>query len=277
MSQLAWIDADSNVTPDSGRHRRQQLDPNGGSRRCARRRRRPSRRCWKMAAASLGVPGREPVREGRRRVRRGQDGDLRPADRRQALQHADRGRDAQPRPGRRPSAGAVPARRHEPAADRHPGQGHRQVHVRPQRPRAPACSTPASCGRAARPRTASAPSCCRWTRARSRASPTSRSCGRTTSSRSSRPKEYDAIRAAASSKVTWDETAKLPTSGNLFGAMRDVQTDDRVSQQSGNVGAAFASAAKVLSRDLHGRVADARRDRPVRQRSPRRHRRARSC
>ena len=47
--------------------------------------------------------------------------------------------------------------------------------------------------------------------------------------------------------MKWDETAKLPTSGNLFGAMRDVQTEDRVAQQSGNIGTAFASAAKVLS------------------------------
>ena len=46
-------------------------------------------------------------------------------------------------------------------------------------------------------------------------------------------KEYDAIRAAAQLKVKWEDTARLPTSGNLFGAMRAVQTEDRVSQQSG--------------------------------------------
>jgi CO/xanthine dehydrogenase Mo-binding subunit len=61
------------------------------------------------------------------------------------------------------------------------------------------------------------------------------------------PREYDAIRAAAQLKVTWDDTAKLPGSGNFFGSLRAVQTDDRISSQSGNVGNAFAAAAKVVS------------------------------
>jgi CO/xanthine dehydrogenase Mo-binding subunit len=61
------------------------------------------------------------------------------------------------------------------------------------------------------------------------------------------PKEYDAIQAATQLKVRWDDTAKLPGSGNLFGAMRAAQTTDALTVNTGNVGAAFASAAKVVS------------------------------
>ncbi|HZO98559.1 MAG TPA: molybdopterin cofactor-binding domain-containing protein [Gaiellaceae bacterium] len=61
------------------------------------------------------------------------------------------------------------------------------------------------------------------------------------------PREYDAIQAASQLKVKWDDTAKLPGSGNLFGAMRAVKTTDVVNVQTGDVGAAFAKAAKVLS------------------------------
>ena len=61
------------------------------------------------------------------------------------------------------------------------------------------------------------------------------------------PHEYDAIQAAAQLKVKWDDTAKLPGSGNLYGAMRATQTTDALTVNTGNVGTAFASAAKVLS------------------------------
>ena len=61
------------------------------------------------------------------------------------------------------------------------------------------------------------------------------------------PKEYDAIQAAAQLKVKWDDTAKLPGSGNLFSAMRAVQTVDALTVNTGNIGNAIGSASKVLS------------------------------
>jgi len=76
------------------------------------------------------------------------------------------------------------------------------------------------------------------------------------------PKEYDAIQAAAQLKVTWDNTASLPGSGNLEGALRAnagkaVQytngtltaqaVPDAFAVNTGNAGTAMATAAKTLS------------------------------
>jgi nicotinate dehydrogenase subunit B len=59
--------------------------------------------------------------------------------------------------------------------------------------------------------------------------------------------EYGAIQAAAQLKVKWSEPELLPGSGNLYGAMRKSVTKDAVVLQQGNVDAALAGAAKVLS------------------------------
>ena len=61
------------------------------------------------------------------------------------------------------------------------------------------------------------------------------------------PHEYNAIQAAAQLKVKWSETPDLPGSGNLFGAMRNAKTADAVNVNTGNIGSAFAGAAKVLT------------------------------
>jgi nicotinate dehydrogenase subunit B len=66
------------------------------------------------------------------------------------------------------------------------------------------------------------------------------------------PQEWDAIQAAAQLKVTWaDPSIPLPGDGNLFGTMRAAgnagQTIDTRVTNTGNVGNAFASAAKVVS------------------------------
>jgi CO/xanthine dehydrogenase Mo-binding subunit len=64
------------------------------------------------------------------------------------------------------------------------------------------------------------------------------------------PTEYDAVQAAAQLKVTWQETPILPSTGAVYEMMRkqDVagQTVRRLTS-TGNVDAAFRSAAKVLS------------------------------
>ena len=66
--------------------------------------------------------------------------------------------------------------------------------------------------------------------------------------------EYDAIQAASQLKVTWGETpdGALPSSGNLFGQMRSQDSAGRLvgevyARNIGNVDAALASAAKVVS------------------------------
>jgi nicotinate dehydrogenase subunit B len=64
------------------------------------------------------------------------------------------------------------------------------------------------------------------------------------------PKEYDAIQAASQLKVQFEETQLLPGDGNIVKQMRaqaaaGQTTDTQV--QSGNVDSAFGSAAKVLS------------------------------
>ena len=157
MAQLKWVDADSNVTPDSGVTVGSSSIRHGRPAGARARRRRPSRRCSRWPRRASASPSRASsvkdgvVSGGGKTVTYGA------ADRRQALQRPDGRRDAQPGPVAGQAARPVHARRHEPAADRHPGQGHRQVHLRPERPGRPACCTPASCGRAARPRTASAP------------------------------------------------------------------------------------------------------------------------
>ena len=115
-------------------------------------------------------------------------------------------------PGTKPVS-AVQDRRHEPAAHRHPGQGHRQVHLRRTTSASRACSTAASCGRAARAPTATARRrrSSRSTRARSSTSRARRSCASanflgvvapTASTRRSR--------RAAQLKVKWADTADAP-------------------------------------------------------------------
>jgi CO/xanthine dehydrogenase Mo-binding subunit len=74
------------------------------------------------------------------------------------------------------------------------------------------------------------------------------------------PHEYNAIQAAALLKVKWLETPKLPSSGNMVSAMRATQTQDAVNAATGNVGTAFASAAKTVtasyswSFNMHGPI-----------------------
>jgi CO/xanthine dehydrogenase Mo-binding subunit len=63
--------------------------------------------------------------------------------------------------------------------------------------------------------------------------------------------EYDAIRAAANLKVTWDEPLPSPSSGNLFAAMRQQdsagEAPARVLSTRGDVRAGLSSAARVIS------------------------------
>src|ERR1044072_685359 len=79
MSQLDWVDADSNVTPDSGVTVGRSSLPTAG----------PAGGCGSRAGQAVAAddgrgeprrPGREPVREGRRRIGRRTNGDLRRAD-----------------------------------------------------------------------------------------------------------------------------------------------------------------------------------------------------
>ncbi len=86
-------------------------------------------------------PGREPDREQGRRLGRRQDRHLRRARRRQAdkrhdpRQHGHHRCDSSPRHGTVEADGELHDRRDLPAADRHPGEGERHLHLRPQHPR----------------------------------------------------------------------------------------------------------------------------------------------
>jgi CO/xanthine dehydrogenase Mo-binding subunit len=63
------------------------------------------------------------------------------------------------------------------------------------------------------------------------------------------PLEWDAIQAAAQLKVTWDETPKLPSNGNLASALRDPSKlqATNLAVNVGNVGTGIAGAAKTIS------------------------------
>jgi CO/xanthine dehydrogenase Mo-binding subunit len=65
------------------------------------------------------------------------------------------------------------------------------------------------------------------------------------------PKEYDAIQAAATLKVTYNDNPILPGNGNLWKRYRELdakgQIPARISQQTGDVDAALKSAAHVVS------------------------------
>ena len=65
------------------------------------------------------------------------------------------------------------------------------------------------------------------------------------------PKEYDAIQAASQLKVTWKESAILPTPGGLFKQMRAQDTAGLAKAvftvNNGNIDSGMASAAKTVS------------------------------
>jgi nicotinate dehydrogenase subunit B len=65
------------------------------------------------------------------------------------------------------------------------------------------------------------------------------------------PKEYDAIQAAAQLKVKWQDSPVLPSAGGLFAQMRKHDSAGlapaTLSVNTGNVDAAFASAAQKVS------------------------------
>ena len=238
MSQLQFDRHDTNVTPNQGRHVGELAITSAASRRALRRRPR-TRRCsaWpRRSSASRWQPhGQQGCRLGRR-----QDGHLRPADRRQALQRrdagelqhgsdvpaysatADGGRRARSpvQPGRSRSASTRSSARAVPRIDipakvtgtytyvhnvRVPGMLHgRLVRPRGQAPYGDG-TNPSRLGR------------------RELDQPHPGREGRSEGNFLGvvAPKEYDAIQAAAQLKVKWAETpASCPAVGNLWKQMR---------------------------------------------------------
>jgi CO/xanthine dehydrogenase Mo-binding subunit len=61
------------------------------------------------------------------------------------------------------------------------------------------------------------------------------------------PNEYDAVRASVQLKAKWSESPTLPGTGNLYSAIRQMQTRDALALNYGNVDAAMQTAAKVLT------------------------------
>src|SRR5579863_6573636 len=64
-------------------------------------------------------------------------------------------------------------------------------------------------------------------------------------------REWDAVRAAAQLKVTWDMPATLPGSDGLYEAMRAEKTTDRVVLERGDVTGPFGHAVHVVSGNYH--------------------------
>ena len=91
-----------------------------------------------------------------------------------------------------------------PAAARHPGEGDRHLHLRPQHPRPRHAARRGSSGRAARARTATARTrrCCRSIQL-DQPHPGRQGLQKGNFVGVVAPKEYDAIQAAAQLKVTW--------------------------------------------------------------------------
>ena len=65
-------------------------------------------------------------------------------------------------------------------------------------------------------------------------------------------REWDAVRAAARLKVTWDVPPRLPAEGKLFDAMRASRSTDLAIVEAGDVPAALAKAAHVRSATYYG-------------------------
>ncbi len=66
------------------------------------------------------------------------------------------------------------------------------------------------------------------------------------------PREWDAVRAARELRVTWETKAALPGMAGMFAKMRAAKTIDRVVVDTGDVPAAFAGAAHVVSQTYRG-------------------------
>src|SRR5262249_55416493 len=59
-------------------------------------------------------------------------------------------------------------------------------------------------------------------------------------------REWDAIKAASALQGTWSDWNKLPTSDNVYAALRALPARDRVQTQRGDADAALAGAAQTL-------------------------------
>jgi nicotinate dehydrogenase subunit B len=64
--------------------------------------------------------------------------------------------------------------------------------------------------------------------------------------------EWDAVRAAAQLKVTWDSGPTLPGSARLYEQMRAEKTTDRIVLERGNIETALTTAMHKISRSYRG-------------------------
>ena len=185
----------------------------------------------------------------------GQVRHLRAAARREALQHEDRDGEPQSRPGHL-EAGQLRTRSSAPGCP-----GSTCPRRSPGRTRtcttsvSPACCTGASCVRAARGRSAPARRSSRSTSARSAHISGARVVRQGDFLGVVAPREYDAIQAAAQLKVTWKESAILPTPGKLFKQMRAQDSAGLAKAvftvNNGNVDAGLAVRGEEGLADLH--------------------------
>ena len=188
-------------------------DPRGG---CVLR----SRCCSAWPRRSSASPVASLTVDQRRRLGRRQDREVRRPDRRQDVQlHHDGAQTVgHAGSGHREAGQPVQGRRQVVPADRHPGQGERQLHLHPERHASPGC-----CTRGASARAAPAPTRRRTT---SRLSVDETSIKHIPGAQVVQinnflavvaPKEYDAIQAAAQLKVVWKSDPKLSGLRQLLG------------------------------------------------------------
>ena len=254
---------DTNVTPNQGVERRQPGRADGRQADPCRGRGGEERRCSTSPSTNLGVAGGEPHRRkgvvsgGGKTVTYGAlIGDkLFNVDDHRLLGRRQRDHAGS---GRRGLAGheagqPVQDRRHQPAPRRHPGQGHRQVHLRPQHP---------GPGHAARPRRAAArPGRLRRRHGAEVLSVDESSIKHIPGAQVVRfgnflgvvaATEYAAIQAAAQLKVKWADAAgaagRRATSGRACATTTAPARRRRGSRSTrGNFDSAFKSAAHKVN------------------------------
>ena len=276
MSQLEFVTADTAVTPNTGQRLGEQHDqdiPGPGVRAAAASARQT---LLGLASTQLGVPASQLYRQQGRRLWRRQVRHLRAADRRASsststmpascTNRSDSRRQATPGSRAGLQAGQAPAKpvepvhagRDEPAADRHPGDRHRDSRSTSRTSVCPACCT----GAVVRPRGQAlygfgAP-IVSVDESSIKHIPDVRIVRKGDFLGVVAPHEYDAIQAAAQLKVKWADPPKaLPGSGNEFEGMRALDSAGKIGCSNADAPSPAMSMGRsprrrMLSRGAYG-------------------------
>ena len=284
MSQLQFVLADTNVTPDTGMHSASNTITHAGPgvRAAAAS---AAQALLGLASTQLGVPAAQlsvskgVVSGGGKSVTYGEliGGKLFNV-RMPASYNMDRtsifpGFVGGIQPGQSPAKAPEPvqAGRHLAAEDRHPGDRHREGGLHPEHPAArDAARADRAAARPVGVRVRRSDRLGR--RGLDQAHPRRpRSCARRTSSASSRRRSTTAIQAAAQLKVKWaDPPAVLPSGGNEFKHMRGLDTAGKAVMSRADLAAWRRATSATSMRRLPRRRTSSRRATAGRRTSTRR-------